>query len=76
VGLYSIGKGIYDACGALTVSPGPGMKIRDLPPQIVASFDESVDEADQQGQPAMSCANDNRSGRLRRELTDCGEWAQ
>jgi len=52
------------------------MKIRDLPPQIVASFDESVDEADEQGQPAMSRANDNRSGRLRRELTDCGEWAQ
>ncbi len=33
MGLYSIGKGIYDASGALTVSPGPGMKIRDLPPQ-------------------------------------------
>ena len=29
----------------------PGMKIRDLPPQIVASFDESVDEADEQDQP-------------------------
>ena len=49
MGLYSIGKGIYDPCGALTVSPGPGMKIRDLPPQIVASFDESVDEEIRKG---------------------------